>query len=98
MSTFRKKPIEIEAVQALNNEYADNPLTFRETPEWLQAAFDEGAIKPVFRGEDYWYYDIATEEGVMTASPDDWIIRGVEGEIYPCKPSIFAATYEEVTA
>ena len=39
---------------------------------------------------------IATLEGIMTASPGDWIIRGVKGEIYPCKPDIFAATYEPV--
>lgn len=31
----------------------------------------------------------------MTARPDDWVIRGVQGEFYPCKPDIFAATYEE---
>jgi hypothetical protein len=32
----------------------------------------------------------------MTASPNDWIIRGVKGEFYPCKPDIFEATYEAV--
>jgi hypothetical protein len=37
---------------------------------------------------------IATLEGAMHASPGDWIIRGVQGEFYPCKPDIFAATYE----
>jgi len=37
---------------------------------------------------------IPTREGEMTASLDDWIIRGVAGELYPCKPKIFAATYE----
>ena len=37
---------------------------------------------------------IATREGVMHASEGDWIIRGVQGEFYPCKPDIFAATYE----
>ena len=39
---------------------------------------------------------IATLEGAMRASPGDWIIKGVKGEFYPCKPDIFAATYEEV--
>jgi len=38
--------------------------------------------------------DIPTLEGVMHASPGDWIIRGIQGELYPCKPDIFAATYE----
>lgn len=37
---------------------------------------------------------ISTLEGTMTASNGDWIIRGVKGELYPCKPDIFAATYE----
>lgn len=37
---------------------------------------------------------IQTLEGVMTAQPGDWIIKGVKGEFYPCKPDIFAATYE----
>ena len=37
---------------------------------------------------------IETLEGVMCATPGDWIIRGVKGELYPCKPDIFAATYE----
>ncbi len=40
--------------------------------------------------------DIPTLEGTMTASPGDWIIRGVAGEFYPCKPDIFAATYESI--
>lgn len=40
--------------------------------------------------------DIPTLEGTMTAQPGDWIIRGVQGEIYPIKPEIFAETYEPV--
>jgi hypothetical protein len=39
---------------------------------------------------------ISTLEGDLRASPGDWIIRGVKGEFYPCKPDIFAATYEPV--
>jgi hypothetical protein len=39
---------------------------------------------------------ISTFEGEMTAQPGDWIIKGVKGELYPCKPDIFAATYEPV--
>ncbi len=42
--------------------------------------------------------EIHTCEGVMTADVGDWIIKGVEGEFYPCKPSIFKATYELVNA
>lgn len=42
-------------------------------------------------GESLW---IGTLEGNMVCSPGDWIIRGIKGELYPCKPDIFAATYE----
>lgn len=44
----------------------------------------------------YFVIDIPTLEGTMRAEPGDWIIRGVEGEFYPCKPGIFAETYEPV--
>jgi hypothetical protein len=40
--------------------------------------------------------EIKTLEGTMVANPGDWIIRGVKGELYPCKPDIFEATYERV--
>ncbi len=42
------------------------------------------------------YVDIGTLEGLMVASPGDWIIKGIKDEFYPCKPDIFEATYEEV--
>ena len=55
-------------------------------PDWARAAVvvNNGLVQ------------IATLEGVMTASPGDWIIKGVQGEVYPCKPDIFEATYERV--
>lgn len=93
---FRKKPVVIEAVRFGLQEYGDNPLTFEHVPAWLAQAIDEGAIQPVFRGEDYWYLTVKTLEGPMTAGPGDWIIRGVEGELYPCKASVFDKTYEAV--
>lgn len=78
---YRKKPVVIEAWQW------DGVATHSERPDWLQdhrvtADHNEQTLK------------IATLEGVMTAASGDWIIRGVKGEIYPCKPDIFAATYE----
>lgn len=88
----------IEAVKVLNNEWADNPYTFEELPEWLGGAIKDGKVVADFRSEDYWYLLIDTLEGQMTASPGDWIIRGVAGEIYPCKHDIFKATYEPVGA
>lgn len=94
MALYKKKPVVIEAVEYPYHEWADNPLEFYELPDWLQAAIDDETIRPDFRSEDYWYLVIKTLEGEMTVGPDDYIIQGVEGEIYPCKRSIFDATYE----
>lgn len=93
---YRKKPIVIEAVQYPVNEIPDNPLEFREVPDWLKEAVDQGKIVPVQSTEDYYYLDITTPEGVMRMGPEDWIIQGVKGEIYPCKKEIFKLTYEAV--
>ena len=83
---FRKKPVVIQAFQF------QQPTSVDVAPEWLIEAI---------RQSDFLVVDgmahITTLEGVMTAQPGDWIIRGVKGEIYPCKPDIFAATYEPVT-
>lgn len=86
---FRKKPVEIEAVQ----HYADMGTRTAEWPKWL---IDACLSKIVFAiGEDTF---IKTLEGNMKVSDGDWIIRGVKGELYPCKPDIFEATYEPVLA
>ncbi len=76
---YRKKPIVIEAVQ-WNGNNMDELNTFNECSD----AFGFYANK----------ITIETLEGVMTASIGDWIIKGVKGEFYPCKPDIFEATYE----
>jgi hypothetical protein len=84
---FRKKPVVIEAFQF------QQPTSVDDAPEWLIEAVTRGAylvVDDVAR--------ISTLEGVMTAQPGDWIIRGVKGEIYPCKPDIFAATYEPASS
>jgi hypothetical protein len=85
MPRFRKKPVEIEAWQF------DAPR-FMAQPDWFSAAMIAGKI--YYQGGDKPYYTIETLEGKMRASQGDWIIRGVKGELYPCKPDIFAATYE----
>lgn len=94
---FRKKPVVIEAFQMTRERRMDN----RDWPEWLNRAWnaawpEPGAVScedfPSDRGACRLV--IATLEGVHTVGWDDWIIRGVQGELYPCKPDIFAATYE----
>ena len=79
---FRKKPVVIEAWQ--------NTHTPRPTPLWLNDAWR--AAKVQFAGNGR--IDIHTLEGTMRAELGDWIICGVKGELYPCKPDIFEATYE----
>lgn len=56
-------------------------------PAWV----DEASTRVAGGG-----FGISTLEGLMFAGPGDWIIRGIKGEVYPCKPDIFAATYEAV--
>lgn len=81
---FRKKPVVIDAVQ------------FFDTFESLEALQELG-IEPLrlgYENHDNPVLKIETLEGVMTASPGDWIIKGINGEFYPCKPDIFKKTYE----
>lgn len=83
---YRKKPVVIEAYQL------KPPGTSRLTvPKWLIDGFNDGSI--IIDTEKRELH-IKTLEGVMIASEGDWIIRGVKGEVYPCKPDIFEATYE----
>lgn len=83
---FRKKPVVIEAFQV----HPDDGRTRQLPPAWLLDAMVAESVK-VAEDEGL---DIATLEGVMHASVGDWVIRGVKGELYPCKPDIFAATYD----
>ncbi len=87
MPKFRKKPVVIEAVQFTGgNGY--------EIMRWAHEGLPDIAQAIVFRGVAPDTIQIRTLEGMHLAAPGDWIIRGVKGEFYPCKPDIFAATYE----
>jgi len=98
---FRKKPVVIEAVKVIYAEMlSKGPECWpcNERPEWLIEAVNSGTVTLSTRGaRDYAVLDIHTLEGTMEATPGDYIIRGVKGELYPCKPDIFAATYEPVS-
>jgi hypothetical protein len=87
MSKFRKKPVVVEAVQWRPEM---KPTTY---PNWL---WNRLAANPELFDEATGVVKIRTLEGDMTAQPGDWIIQGIKGEVYPCKPDIFAATYEPV--
>lgn len=98
---YRKKPVEIEAM-LLDGTNADMHAVYQWIERNTQGSFDPMAAEVPATGVSIdpatGFLLIATLEGVMQAKPGDWIIRGVAGEFYPCKPDIFAATYEEVVA
>lgn len=85
MPKFRKRPVVIEAFQ-LPQASDDNTAPFLE---WAEKVGFENFVSDRDEG-----IAIDTLEGVMRADPGDWIIKGVKGEFYPCKPDIFVATYE----
>lgn len=85
MPKFRKKPVVIEAHQWDGTASGATPII-----NWVLAT---GTRSVRYHDEDATLH-IDTLEGVMTASPGDWIIRGVSQEHYPCKPDIFEQTYE----
>lgn len=92
---YRKKPVVIEAVQYTKENLLDVLAFTGKHPrfsEWFSSETDYAK----FVAKDGHTFKIFTLEGVMTALPGDWIIKGVNGEFYPCKPDIFEKTYEEV--
>ena len=89
---YRKKPVVIEAIQFTGENWKEiNDFTKRGISEVGDGADEQGNIIPRPH-----YALIYTLEGVMRADINDWVIKGVKGEFYPCKPDIFEATYEKV--
>lgn len=90
MVRYRKKPIAVEAMQFPGHSVVnvDAMLAFED---WLFPKATAAGMSISYRGS---VAIIPTLEGEMEARPGDWIICGVAGELYPCKPDIFAATYE----
>ena len=83
---YRKRPVVVEAIE-WNGENEDEIM-----------AFCSSAANPVMRrdgGKWFQCFDIFTLEGWVNANPGDYIIRGTQGEFYPCKPDIFAEVYEK---
>lgn len=84
MKKYRKKPVIIEAYQ-FNGSFGELNKAIPESMDWYGYLDEDGG----------WAFDIPTLEGRMKASEGDWIIKGIAGEFYPCKPDIFNRTYEE---
>ncbi|MCF6120543.1 hypothetical protein L2449_27340 [Mesorhizobium muleiense] len=91
MPQFRKKPVVIEALQFDGSWTSAKPIL-----DWMGESWPLDVSHPRWSDRDGGLLFVTTLEGVMTAQPHDWIIKGVQGEFYPCKPDIFAATYEAV--
>lgn len=95
MPLFRKKPVVIEAVEWVGFARVKGAIPQRpwppgwDTSRWYPAAADSWFPNSKSQG-----LMIPTLEGDMRAELGDWIIKGVKGEFYPCKPDIFAAIYE----
>ena len=81
MAKFRKKPIVIEAMR-----WDGSNQSAAQIMHWCGRKLENGNGLMI----------IDTLEGDMRANVGDWIIRGIQGEIYPCKPDIFEETYEAV--
>lgn len=92
---YIKKPVQIEAIQLKEDNIIEvfdflDGANYKETKsaeeleDFSKAMLEQG------------YIEIETLEGMMKASFGDYIIKGIKGEFYPCKPDIFIATYEEV--
>jgi hypothetical protein len=101
MARYRKKPVVIEAVQVAAAVYNGktwngSPFKCDVHPQWLEDAFTNGTIAVHPSDQGFALLAIKAPEGTMIAEPGDWVIRGVRGELYPCKPDIFEATYEPV--
>lgn len=100
---YRKKPVVIEAMQyeRVRGVGRENGTNLLEIATWTGGEWDRSAVgdAPFFsfvkRNGDR-LIGIRTLEGTMHADIGDWIIKGVKGEFYPCKPDIFEATYELV--
>jgi hypothetical protein len=90
MSKYRKKPIVIEAFK-----WTGGPDQ-TEDPEWIVEALKKGDVYIINSGTKKVKLMIKTLEGLMMTRPGDYIIKGIKGEIYPCKPDIFESSYDEV--
>lgn len=86
MGSYRKKPVIIQA----------HKIDSGSPPSWYTQAVLDGTIVFLPLDERPKFCVVKTLEGDHIAMKDDWIIKGVHGELYPCKPDIFAETYEQV--
>jgi hypothetical protein len=88
MAKYRKKPVVVNAFKWTGDQHQE------EDPEWIANAIKNGIVWFNNEGTDKCNMEIKTLEGNHIAHKGDYIIQGVKGELYPCKPDIFEKTYE----
>ncbi|SIH16010.1 Uncharacterised protein [Mycobacteroides abscessus subsp. abscessus] len=93
---YRKKPVEVEAIQWPTDDELDSASQRAAVHVWVWGHGGRTWVVTPKGNPDDVHVVIATLEGDMRINPGDWIIRGVAGEFYPCKPDIFEQTYESV--
>jgi hypothetical protein len=91
MARYRKLPVIIEAekVSDLLYEFKHN---FNRLPQWVIDAYDNYIINTITDND----FIVCTLEGTVIATKDDYLVKGIDGELYPCKIDIFEKTYERV--
>lgn len=94
MAKYRKKPVVINAMRWDGTRACKEQI--EEAFYDLETNSVELPLEGDWDGKAYLSWTIYTLEGLIEASPGDWIIRGIKGEYYPCKPDIFEETYEAV--
>ena len=87
MAFYRKIPVTIEAVK-YHPRYG-----FEEMPDWLKKALEDSIVTDHPQDD---YYEVVTLEGIMRGYINSYLVRGIEGELYPCRGDIFEMTYERV--
>lgn len=85
---FKKKPVVVEAML-----FRGSSTSKADIQRWMETGKYRVSTKHT---QDTVDMVIPTLEGEMVVSPGDWVIKGVAGEFYPCKPDIFNRTYERV--
>lgn len=86
VKTYRKKPVVVEAIQLDDN--------YEEIFDWSKGEVRRHIAYQHNERIETIYMEVHTLEGLMLVSPKDYVIKGVEGEFYPCKPNIFEKTYQ----
>lgn len=91
MAKYRKLPVTIEAEKVTDLLYGF-AHDFSKLSQWVIDAYDNLVINSITND----YFNVNTLEGTMMATREDYLVKGIDGELYPCKIDIFEKTYERV--